>query len=100
MDMIDEKRLTSLHTFLGSHLSDELTDAEGYYKYAVIARELGEPAVATMLITHSKQELKHYMDLRDAIETSIKGIEENPLYSLLDGLEHWATRISKDIEAF
>lgn len=53
-----------------------------------------------MLITHAKQELKHYTDLRDAIEQTIKGIETNPLYSLLDALEHWAAKIATDIESF
>lgn len=100
MDKSEDKKLAALHSFLGSHLSDELKDAEGYYKYAIVAREVDEPAVASMLITHAKQELKHYTDLRDAIEQTIKGIETNPLYSLLDALEHWAAKIATDIESF
>lgn len=98
MMMMDKKMC--LHTFLCSTMSEEIEGGEDYLEYAEIAKELGEGGLANMLLTHAKQELKHYSDLKEAVEASIQDIARNPLYPLFEDLEEWAEKVAEGIEDF
>ena len=100
MDKYIEAEGMDVHGFLLEQLSDELEGSEAYHKHAKMAKHRGDHGLATLLITHAKEELRHFEALMEIIEKNVPNLKINPLYPLLRDLEEWAADMEAEIAAF